>query len=119
MRAVGYFRETRTQTLAEQSESFLHFCSGNGFEAAATFLDAASQSESQGFRQMLEFVRTQSSHGFLLVAVSDLMNLGGAPTEAVRRYFQMVSLGVPIVSLNDGADLAVDLLQIRAVYGAW
>jgi len=40
------------------------------------------------------------------------MNLGGAPTEAVRRYFQMVSLGVPIVSLNDGADLAVDLLQI-------
>ncbi len=112
MRAVGYFRETRTQTLAEQSESFLHFCSGNGFEAAATFLDAASQSESQGFRQMLEFVRTQSSHGFLLVAVSDLLNLGGAPTEAVRRYFQMVSLGVPIVSLNDGADLAVDLLQI-------
>jgi len=112
VRAVGYFRETRTHTLAEQSESFLDFCRSNGFEAAATFLDAASQSDSQGFRQMLGFVRQQGAQGFLLVAVSDLMSLGGGPTEAVRRYFQLMSLGVPIISLNDGADLAADLLEI-------
>lgn len=112
MRAVGYFRETRAHTLAAQSESFLRFCSSNGFEAAATFLDPASKSESQGFRQMLEFVRSQSSQGFLLVAISDLMGLGGGPTEAVRRYFQLLSLGVPIISLNDGADLSSDLLKI-------
>jgi site-specific DNA recombinase len=112
MRAVGYFREARIHTLAEQSESFLEFCRSNGFEAAATFLDSGSTSEAQGFRQMLEFVRLQSPQGFLLVAVSDLMSLGGAPTEAVRRYFQLVSLGVPIISLDDGADLSADLLRI-------
>jgi site-specific DNA recombinase len=112
MRAVGYFRETRLHTLAEQSESFLEFCRGNGFEAAATFLDSGARSEAHGFRQMLDFVRLQSPQGFLVVAVSDLMNLGGAPTEAVRRYFQLVSLGVPIISLDDGADLSADLLRI-------
>jgi len=112
MRAVGYFRETASRTLAEQSESFLDFCRSNGFEAAATFLDPSSRSEAPGFRQMLEFVRLQSPQGFLLVAVSDLMSLGSAPTEAVRRYFQLVSLGVPIISLNDEGDPATDLLRI-------
>jgi site-specific DNA recombinase len=112
MRAVGYFRETTSRGLAEQSESFLAFCKSNGFEAAATFLDPGSRPEAPGFRQMLEFVRLQNPHGFLLVAVSDLMSLGGGPTEAVRRYFQLASLGVPIVSLNDEADLASDLLRV-------
>jgi len=112
MRAVGYFRETESRSLAEQSESFLEFCKSNGFEAAATFLDPGSRPEARGFRQMLEFVRLQSPQGFLLVAVSDLMSLGSGPTEAVRRYFQLASLGVPIISLNDEADLATDLLRI-------
>ena len=61
---------------------------------------------------MLGFVRQQSTHGFLLVAVSDLMSLGNGPTEAVRRYFQLVGLGVPIISLNDEGDLSTDLLRI-------
>src|SRR6059036_3913281 len=112
MRAVGYFRETESRSLAEQSESFLEFCKSNGFEAAATFLDPGSRPEARGFRQMLEFVRLQSPQGFLLVAVSDLMSLGSGPTEAVRRYFQLASLGVPSISLNDEADLATDLLRI-------
>ncbi|TMB65340.1 MAG: recombinase family protein [Chloroflexi bacterium] len=112
MRAVGYFRETKSRGLAEQSESFLEFCKSNGFEAAATFLDPGSPPEAPGFKQMLEFVRLQGAHGFLLVAISDLMNLGSGPTEAVRRYFQLASLGVPIISLNDEADLPSDLLRI-------
>jgi len=112
VRAVGYFRETKSHTLVEQSESFLEFCQRNGFEAAATFLDPRADGELHGFRQMLDFVRLQGPQGFLLVAVSDLMSLGGGPTEAVRRYFQLASLGVPILSLIDGDDLDSGLLSV-------
>ena len=112
MRAVGYFRETKLHTLYEQSESFLEFCKSNGFEAAATFLDRGSTAEPLGFRQMLDFVRLQGPQGFMLVAVSDLMSLGGGPTEAVRRYFQLASLGVPIVSVSNGADMKSELLEV-------
>ena len=45
MRAIGYFRETKRQSLADQSESFLEFCRRNGYEATATFLDAKTQSD--------------------------------------------------------------------------
>jgi len=112
LRAVGYFRETKFHTLYEQSESFLEFCKTNGFEAAATFLDRGASSELRGFRQMLDFVRLQGSQGFMLVAVSDLMSLGGGPTEAARRYFQLASLGVPIVSVSNGADMKSELLEV-------
>lgn len=112
MRAVGYFRETRFHTLFEQSESFLAFCKNNGFEAAATFLDPGSPAELQGFRQMLDFVRTQAHQGFMLVGISDLMSLGGGPTEAVRRYFQLASLGVPILSVTNGAEMNSELLEL-------
>jgi site-specific DNA recombinase len=112
MRAVGYFRNARARSLAEQSEAFLEFCRASGFEAAATFMDTGEQPEPQGFRQLLDFVRIQSAQGFLLIAVSGLLSLGGGPTEAVRRYFQLASLGVPIISLDDGADLSSELLPI-------
>jgi site-specific DNA recombinase len=112
VRAIGYFRETKSQTLVEQSETFLQFCRTNGFEAAATFMDAAPQAEPPGFRQMLDFVRLQGQQGFLLVAVSGLMGLGGTPTEAVRRYFQLSTLGVSIVSIADGEDVTSGLLEV-------
>jgi DNA invertase Pin-like site-specific DNA recombinase len=112
MRAVGYFRNSQGHSLAEQSESFLEFCTSNGFEAAATFLDTGAQPEPQGFRQMLDFVRLQGPKGFMVIAVSDMMSLGTSATEAVRRYFQLASLGVPIISLGDGSDLSAGLLQI-------
>src|SRR2546430_14808743 len=101
MRAVGYFRDTKSRTLAEQSESFLEFCNSNGFEAAATFLDPGSRPEAPGFRQMLEFVRLQSPHGFLLVAVCDPMSLGSGPTGGVRRYFQLGRPRGPGNNLDD------------------
>src|SRR2546427_13092405 len=104
MRAVGYFRDTKSRTLAEQSESFLEFCNSNGFEAAATFLDPGSRPEAPGFRQMLEFVRLQSPHGFLLVAGCDLISLGSGATEAVRRYFQIARPGVSFIRLNDKSE---------------
>ncbi len=112
MRAIGYFRETKGDSLAEQSRSFLDFCRGNGYEAAAAFLDVPGpDSELPGFRQMMEFVRQQAWRGFLLVAVANLNSLGDALTDAARRYFQLASLGVPVVSMESGDDVAALLLE--------
>ncbi len=118
MRAIGYFRETRGQSLAEQSESFLEFCRANGYAAAATFLDANVEGEPTGFRQLLEFARQQSPHGFLLVVIPGLATLGETMTEATRRYFQISSLGVSIVAIDTGADVSSILLDNWAVHRA-
>ncbi|HEU4758665.1 MAG TPA: recombinase family protein [Dehalococcoidia bacterium] len=112
MRAIGYFRETQRGSLAEQSRSFLEFCRGNGYEAAAAFLDGGGAEDGlPGFRQMVEFVKQQGGRGFLLVAVPNLTSLGDAPTEAARRYFQLASLGVPVVCIESGQELAPMLLE--------
>jgi DNA invertase Pin-like site-specific DNA recombinase len=116
MRAIGYFRETRGQSLAEQSEAFLEFCRGNGYEAAATFLDARGSSDLSGFRQMLEFVQAQHDTGFLMVVVPNFQSLGDPLTEAARRYFQVSSLGVPIVGIDSGDDVSANLLSNWSKY---
>lgn len=118
MRAIGYFRETKHQSLAEQGEIFLEFCRRNGYEAAATFLDSASDGDLPGFRQMLEFVKQQNSKGFLLVMVSNLLTFGEALTHATRRYFQLASLGVPIYSIEAKEDISVGLLEIWSKHHA-
>ncbi|HEY5640564.1 MAG TPA: recombinase family protein [Dehalococcoidia bacterium] len=111
MRAIGYFRESKKRSLAEQSEAFIQFCNENGFEAAATFLDADRNGENPGFRQLLEFARQQSPQGFLLVVVPDLATLGDGHNDAARRYFQLSTIGVPIVSIATGADLSGEFLE--------
>ena len=111
MRAIGYFRESKRRSLAEQSEAFIQFCSDNGFEAAATFLDADRNGENPGFRQLLEFARQQGSQGFLVVVVPDLATLGDGHNDAARRYFQLSTVGVPIVSIATGADLSGEFLE--------
>ena len=111
MRAIGYFRETESESLAEQSEEFLAFCDGNGYEAAATFLDSRRDAELPGFRQLVDFVRQQTGHGFLLVAVPSIRSLGAEPTEAAKRYFQLASLGVQTVSIEDGGDVSGPILE--------
>jgi site-specific DNA recombinase len=112
MRAIGYFRETRTLSLAEQSEAFLEFCRTNGYEAAAAFLDGKVDGESTaGFRQLLDFARQQASGGFLVVVVAALSSLGDSITEAAKRYFQLATIGVPIISIDTGDDVSAPLLQ--------
>jgi hypothetical protein len=112
MRAIGYFRETRTQSLAEQSEAFLDFCRTNGYEASAAFLDGKGDSESAaGFRQLLDFARQQASGGFLVVVVATLSSLGDSITEAAKRYFQLATIGIPIISIDTGDDVSGPLLQ--------
>ncbi|MDO8615709.1 MAG: recombinase family protein [Dehalococcoidia bacterium] len=118
MRAIGYFRETKRQSLADQSEAFLEFCRLNGYEAAATFFDSKAEGDRPGFRQMMEFVRQQAPHGFLMVVVPDLSSLSAALTEAARRYFQLASLGVPIVSIDTGEDISSYLLNAWTKYRA-
>jgi len=115
LRAVGYFREIESQTLAEQSERFLWFARRNGYAAAATFLDAGEQNDHPGFRQLIDFVSQQCSRGFLVVVISGLQGLGESLTDATRRYFQLSSLGVPIVSMErDGEETAADLIAVWA-----
>ena len=113
MRAVGYFRERRGDgPLAEQNKAFLEFCDSNGYEAAAVFLDASpTPNEVPGFRQMVEFLRSQRQRGFLLVAVPDLGGLGDNLTESARRYFQLSGLGVGVVAIDGSDDLADELLK--------
>lgn len=111
MRAIGYFRESKRRTLAEQSEAFIGFCRENGFEAAATFLDSDRNPDSPGFRQLLDFARQQGPQGFLLVVVPDLATLGDGPTDAARRYFQLSSLNLPIISIQTGGDLSAEFLD--------
>jgi site-specific DNA recombinase len=118
MRAIGYFRESRGQSLAGQSDLFLAFCKQNGYEAAAAFLDARTDGDAPGFRQLIEFVRQQAPSGFALVVVPSVRTLGEGVTEAVRRYFQLASLGVPIISMETADDVSGPLLEIWAEYRA-
>ncbi len=111
MRAVGYFREAKSRTLAEQSEAFLDFCKHNGFEAAATFLDTKTDQEQHGFRQMVDFIRQQEGRGFLIVVLPDLVTLGNSPVEAMRRYFQLASLGISVTRIDPGTDVATDVVE--------
>lgn len=114
MRAIGYFRETKGRSLADQSEAFIAFCKVNGFEAAATFLDTKDNADLSGFRQMIDFARQQEGQGFLLLVVPDLLTLGAHPVEAARRYFQLTSLNIPIVGIDDGNEISAALLETWA-----
>lgn len=114
MRAIGYFREAGREgsSLAEQSRLFLEFCRANGYEAAAAFLDSDRQDDDlPGYRQLLEFLKQQGQRGFLMVAVPGLKTLGAGLLDAIRRYFQLSSLGVQVVSISSGVDPGSTLLQ--------
>ena len=115
MRAVGYFRETGgSQPLAEQSRAFLDFCRQNGYEAAATFLDAAAGDDCAGYRQLIEFLKQRPDRGFTVVVIPSLTSLGSDLWEAARRYYQLASLGVKVMCLEDGTDPGATLLSLWA-----
>jgi site-specific DNA recombinase len=115
VRAVGYFRETgSSQPLAEQSRIFLDFCRQNGYEAAASFLDAAAGDDCTGYRQLIEFIKQRPDRGFTVVVIPSLTSLGSDLWEAARRYFQLTSLGVKVMCLEDGADPGATLLSLWA-----
>ncbi len=115
MRAVGYFREiSGSQPLAEQSRAFLDFCRQNGYEAAATFLDATAGDDCAGYRQLIEFLKQRPDRGFTVVVIPSLTSLGSDLWEAARRYYQLASLGVKVMCLEDGTDPETTLLSLWA-----
>jgi site-specific DNA recombinase len=115
VRAAGYFRETSdSQPLAEQSRAFLDFCRQNGYEAAATFLDPAACDDCTGYRQLIEFLKQRPDRGFTVVVIPSLASLGNDLWEAARRYFQLASLGVKVMCLEDGTDPGTNLLSLWA-----
>ena len=116
MKAIGYFHEQGGkggQSLAEQSRAFLEFCSINGYEATATFLDAAPQNGDRvGYRQLVDFLRQRPDRGFTVVVVPSLVSLGDDLRQVARRYFQLASMGVKVMSLEDGDDVPTALLSL-------
>jgi hypothetical protein len=102
--------------LAGEAQQFLTFCQHNGFEAAATFLDIASNGTGSGFRQMLDFVRQQVPAGFLVVVVPSIESLGDGPTEVARRYFQLSTLGVAVMGMDNGEDISGSLVSVWSAY---
>jgi site-specific DNA recombinase len=116
VRAIGYFHEQGAkggQSLAEQSRAFLEYCRVNGYEATATFLDAALQDgDRAGYRQLVDFLRQRPDRGFTLVVVPSLVSLGDDLRQVARRYFQLVSMGVKVMSLEDGDDVPTALLSL-------
>jgi site-specific DNA recombinase len=114
VRAVGYFRETGGgHSLADQSRTFLDFCRQNGYEAAATFLDVtAATDECAGYRQLVDFLKQRPDRGFTVVVISSLASLGSDLRDTARRYFQLASLGVNVMCLEDGADPGSSLLYL-------
>ena len=115
MRAIGYFREGNDegQSLAEQSHLFLEFCQANGYQALATFLEPIQDdSGNSGYWQMVEFLKSQGQRSFLMVAVSTLKALGTALPEAARHYFQITSLGVRVMKIDDGSDPGESLVKL-------
>jgi site-specific DNA recombinase len=113
LRAVGYFRDSPSLSLAQQSQQFLTFCQENGFSAVATFLDSAP-GENSGFIQLVSFVRQQSDGGFMVVIVPSISSLGENMTEVARRYFQLSGLGAPVLTVEDADEVAEQLLPIWA-----
>ena len=115
MRAIGYFREgnDKGQSLAEQSHLFLEFCQANGYQALATFLEPIQDdSGNSGYWQMVEFLKSQGQQSFLMVAVSTLKALGITLPEAARHYFQITSLGVRMMKIDDGSDPGESLVKL-------
>jgi site-specific DNA recombinase len=65
---------------------------------------------------MLEFVRQQLPGSFLVVVVPSTLGLGDGPTEVARRYFQLSTLGVAVLSIDTGEDVSRSLLTVWSAH---
>ncbi|MFQ5878745.1 MAG: recombinase family protein [Dehalococcoidia bacterium] len=113
MRAVGYFRipDGDGEALAERNRSFADFCQQHGYEVAATFLDVGGgNGELPGYHQLLEYLR-RPDHGFVMVVISSLRDLGQGPREVMRSYFELECLGAKVISLDGTADVGLAVLE--------
>jgi len=123
VKAVGYFlegarRNGARRAIGDQNRAFLEFCTHEGYEVAATFLDAEDHDPPDaGFRQMLTFLRREG-RGFMLVAVDGMGVLGHDLGHAAMRLLTIESTGVAVVSIATGRDVAKDIVSAWAERGA-
>ncbi len=128
MRAIGYLSQpagpTRSPspTLAEQNARFLDFCTKQGYEPTATFLDARPEAASRqrglagdvrcdGLGQLLRHL-SELDPGFTIVVVQSFAHLAPDATQAVRAVLQLRARGAQVISLDDGPLDETELLRL-------
>jgi DNA invertase Pin-like site-specific DNA recombinase len=115
MRAVGYFSEGAKRAgvkrpIGEQNRAFLDFCTREGYEVAATFLDTEGQDgEEGGFRQMLAFLQREG-RGFMVVVIDGLGVLGNDLGQAAMKLLTIENCGVQVISASNGREAAKELV---------
>ncbi len=116
MNAVGYFvegarRNGTKRSIGDQNRGFLEFCSRQGYEVAATFLDTDGQADHDaGFRQMLQFLH-RADRGFTVAVVDSLTALGGDLGHGALRLLQIEATGVNVFSAHTGREVARELVD--------
>ena len=122
MKAVGYFvegarRDGATRSIGDQNRVFLEFCTRQGYEVAATFIDTDSDvSGAGGFQQMISFLH-RPERGFTVVVVDGLGVLGKDLGHAAMRLLTIENTGVQVFSAHTGAESARELVATWADRG--
>ena len=108
-RAIGYFRadgggRDSSASLAGQNQRFLEFCRREGYDIAATFLDAPGEGgERSGYRQLVDYLKRRGkAGGSVAVVVESIDRLGKDMRQAARSYFQLAGLGARVVCISCG-----------------
>jgi len=114
MKAIGFFREppktSKGESLAAQNKAFLEFCEHEGYDVAVTFVETAETNGRGGFRQLVDYLR-RPERGFVVVVARSLDTIGADRQEAMRRYFQLQSLGANIAFMNGSSDPVSDMVN--------
>ncbi|MCH8064210.1 MAG: recombinase family protein [Chloroflexi bacterium] len=121
MKAIGYFREPaaakKGESLADQNKAFLKYCDEHGYDVAITFVETADGNGSPpemkqraGFRQLVDYLR-RTDHGFMIVVARSLEGIGIDRQQAMRRYFQLESLGAQVAFLTGSNDPLAELVE--------
>lgn len=126
MKAVGYFvegarRAGAKRSIGDQNQAFLDFCTRQGFEVSATFLDTETAAngatgDQPGFRQMLQFLQ-RDERGFTVVVVDSLGVLGSDLGHAAMKLLTIENSGVQVVLANNGHEAAREMVTTWADRG--
>ncbi|MBN9494869.1 recombinase family protein [bacterium] len=121
MDAIGYFAEgarrgATKRSIGSQNRAFLDFCTREGYEVAATFLDTAAHDERPGFEQLLAFL-ARDDRGFTLVAIDSLTALGKDLGHAALRLLAIENHGVHVLTTDGGGPALNQLVHTWADRG--
>ncbi len=121
MRAVGFFVESKKRrsgvsSVGEQNRMFLDYCTREGYEVAATFLETETDGAPGGFEQMLSFLRRDGS-GFTIVAVESVAALGSDLGRAAMRLLAIEATGAKVVGMTDGREALQSIVEAWADRG--